>query len=128
MMKYTAISQRSFTDLLIVSDYFTFSASFIFVICLQSLMYKQILTLISILYIIYFEFLLYNVINWVGNIYWQTFLFDVSICWEWHKFLNTKFDLWRWCLLIYQKFLGLLRIFHFEFWQNWNCVGYFLIS
>ena len=39
-------------------------------------MLKEASCLITVLYIVYFEFLVYNVLNSVGNIYWQTFFKD----------------------------------------------------
>ena len=74
--KYTALSQRNFKDLLVLSSYFTFPASFIYflIISLQIFIQKQKLLLIPMLYIVYFEFLIYNVLHNVRNLYWQTFL------------------------------------------------------
>ena len=37
-------------------------------------MYKETSSLIYTLYIVYFKFLLYNLLNSVRNIYWQMFL------------------------------------------------------
>ena len=65
------MSQRHFKDLSILSDYFTFSVFFI--VFLSSVytvsMHKETSPLISMLYIVYLKFLLYNVLYTVGNIY-----------------------------------------------------------
>ena len=60
LLKEKIIYHHCLKDLLILSSYFTFSASFIvsFIICLQIFMHKETSRLISMLYIVYFEFLL----------------------------------------------------------------------
>ena len=71
-LKYKSLFQRSFKHLLTLPGYFTFSLFHcLFMICLKSLMLKEALPVICILY---FEFLLYNVLNSIKRFkYWQTF-------------------------------------------------------
>ena len=75
---------------MIFSSYITFSASFIvfYITCFHVLMHKGASLLISIYSIVYFEFVLYNILHSAGNIHWQTFLkgrllFPTNyICWQ----------------------------------------------
>ena len=75
-LKYIALFQGSLKDLLTPPGYFTFSLFHrLFIICLKSFMLKETSPLTCILYIVYFEFLLYNILNSARRFkYWHTFL------------------------------------------------------
>ena len=72
-LKYSALSQRSFKDLLIIFGYFWFlSLSSFFITCLQFLMHKETSTVIYILYIVYFRFFLLKVPEiFIGRCFWK---------------------------------------------------------
>ena len=72
-MKYATLSEEIFFKLFLVISQFLSLLSF-FITSLQSLILKETSPLISILFIAYVKFLLYNVLHSAGNIHWQTFL------------------------------------------------------
>ena len=60
---------------IILSRYFTFFLSQHFLFCYS---YAQ-RNITSVIYIVYFEFLLYNVLHIVGNMYWWTFFRELFL-------------------------------------------------
>ena len=76
----TLNAQQPLKDLLILSLYFTFfiSCFFFFITSFQTHSQRNITSMshiaYRILHIVYFEFLLCNVLHNVGNMYWRKFL------------------------------------------------------
>lgn len=72
-LRYTVISQRNSVNSFLLIYIFFFPV-FLFMISLKTLIQKETSRLWYILYIVCFNFLLWNVLHSVGNAYWQ----DVS--------------------------------------------------
>ena len=72
--KYTTTSQRRSSIFCLVFLRFFYLIVFFFIVSFQTFMHEKTSRLCSILHIVYFEFLLHNVLHSVGNMYWWMLL------------------------------------------------------